>query len=215
MTKAIKVFIVDNHDLIRLGIRHLLADVKNIEIIGEASSGEIAIDLVRELKPDIVIMDIKMPGIGGFEATRRLLKNNPKIKVLIITICEDYFLFSNVLSAGASGYISKDASAKEILEAIRSIYDGKRFISGKLIDKFYLDDASNASSPFSKLSMRELQVVMMIIRGHRAKEIGSKLNINHKTINTYRYRIHKKLRIKSDIELASLAMNYNLLNELG
>jgi two-component system, NarL family, invasion response regulator UvrY len=215
MKKAIRILIVDDHDLVRTGIRHMLDSEPSCEVIGEAGSGEDAIELGRSLLPDVILMDIKMPGIGGLEATRRLIRSVPDVKILIVTVCTDNLFPSKLLQAGAFGYLTKGASLKEMIRAIKSIYSGQRYISPEIASKLAIMHLTeHGESPFEQLSERELQVTMMIIKGMKPALISEKLHLSPKTINSYRYRIFEKLNIKNDVELTHLAIRHNLLEEI-
>ncbi len=209
---TITVLIVDDHDLIRMGIRSLLLDAKDIKVVAEAGSGEAALELVRELSPDVVLMDIKMPGIGGFEATRKILRFRPETKILIITACTDDVHPSHFLKIGALGYITKEARIDEMMLAIHTIYKGQQYVTPKVAQQMVLNKVHDGDkTPFDDLSSRELQVAFMIIKGYKAPEISEKLNLSSKTVNTYRYRIFKKLKVKGDVELVHLSMQHDLL----
>lgn len=217
MTKTvINVLIADDHNLVRAGIRSILSNDKQIKVVGEAGTGEEAIKLVRELSPRVVLMDLKMPGIGGLEATRKILHFNPEVRVLVVTMYEDNIHPVRLLQVGAAGYLTKEADPSEMLQAIHAVNIGQRFISPMVAQQMVLKDVTNdGTSPFEILSDRELQVVFMVTKGIKAPEIARKLNLSSKTINTYRYRIFKKLKVepKSDVVLAQLAMQYNLIDE--
>lgn len=211
----IRVFLVDDHDLVRHGIKKLLDDAAGIKVVGEAKSGEEAIKLCKEFEPDLILMDIRMPGIGGLEATRKLLRSHPGIKVLVLSAFEDDLFPSKLLQAGASGYITKGAGVDEMVKAIRAVNAGQRFITPDIAQKIALKHISGQdSSPFELLSQRELQVTMMITNGHKVQIIANKLCVSPKTINSYRYRIFKKLMIHSDVELTHLAIRYGLLDKV-
>ncbi len=215
--KLIKVLLVDDHDLVRLGIKRLLQDAKGLVVVGEASTGEEAIKLTKELAPDVVIMDLQMPGIGGLEATRKMLRHNPMIRVLALTVCEDEPYPSRLLQAGAAGYITKGCNAEEMLKAIRRLYAGERYLCPEIaqqlaLKRYALEDQA---SPLDVLSERELQIMLMITQGQKTKQISDKLCLSIKTINSYRYRIFEKLSIKSDVELTLLAMRLGILEKQG
>ena len=211
---AIRVVVVDDHELVRVGIIRTLADVEGIEIVAEAGNGEDAINIARELQPDVMLMDIKMPGIGGLEATRKLAWQVPHTKVVAVTALEDNPFPSKLLKAGALGYISKGAEVSEMVTAIKHAAAGKRYISPIIAQQMALDavDPDNAS-PFQQLSERELQICMMIIDGVKVQDISDKLCLSPKTVNTYRYRIFEKLQINGDVELTRLAIRHGLLDE--
>ena len=209
----ITVFIVDDHDLVRTGIRRMLEGVPGIKVVGEASNGEEAVKLARELLPNVVLMDVKMPGIGGLEATRKLLRIDPDIKVLIVTVCEDNLYPRRLIQAGASGYLTKGASMDEMIQAIRSVHAGQRYISPDIAQQVLLREIeSHDKPPFETLSERELQVALMIVHGNKVQFISGQLHLSPKTVNSYRYRIFNKLKIKTDVELTHLAIRHSLLD---
>ncbi|MFN3235171.1 MAG: UvrY/SirA/GacA family response regulator transcription factor [Gammaproteobacteria bacterium] len=209
----INVLIVDDLDLIRTGIRSRLAGATGIKVIGKAESGEEAIAKSRELNPDVVIMDIQMPGIGGLGATKRLLKYNPDIKVLVLTIFEDDPFPARLLRAGATGYITKDCSQEEMIRAVKSAYTGQRYLSPKIAQQMALRAVSNNNkSPLDSLSQRELQVMLMITSGRKAQDIAEMLCISPKTVNSYRYRIYEKLEVNNDVELTHFALKMGLVD---
>ncbi|HLB42154.1 MAG TPA: UvrY/SirA/GacA family response regulator transcription factor [Gammaproteobacteria bacterium] len=208
----IKVLLVDDHELVRMGIKRLLQDVQTLKVMGEASTGEEAVLLAKELVPDVVIMDVNMPGIGGLEATRKMMRHNPDIKILALTIYEDEPYPSRFLQAGASGYITKDCNAEEMIKAIRTIYSGQRYISPDIAQQIAIKRFTQGEeSPLDVLSERELQIMLMITQGQKVQNIAKKLCLSSKTVNSYRYRIFDKLGIKSDVELTLLAMRLGML----
>ncbi|OGT51855.1 MAG: hypothetical protein A3E84_05695 [Gammaproteobacteria bacterium RIFCSPHIGHO2_12_FULL_42_13] len=208
----INVLLVDDHDLVRSGIRKILDEVTGIKVVGEAATGEEAIKLARKLHPRVVLMDVKMPGIGGFEATRKLIRVDPDIKVLILTICDNDLYPARLLQAGAAGYITKGASADEMVRAIRAVHAGQRYISTEVANRLAFRHVSDKrESPFEGLSERELQVMMMITRGETVQKIASSLCLSTKTVNSYRYRIFTKLKVKNDVELTLLAIRHGMV----
>lgn len=209
----IKVLVVDDHDLVRSGIVRLLSDAKGMDVVGESSCGEDAVKLCRELAPDVVLMDISMPGIGGLEATKKILRANPETKVIAVTACDDGPFASRFLQAGASGFMGKGADTKEMVNAILKVRSGQRYISPDIAQRMALKPFQDASeSPFDALSEREMQTALMIVGCHKVQEISDKLCVSPKTINTYRYRIFEKLEIDGDVELTILAMKYGMLD---
>jgi two-component system, NarL family, invasion response regulator UvrY len=215
--KLIKLLVVDDHQLVRKGIVSLLKDVKEIKIIGEASSGEDAIELAREKQPHVVLMDLQMPGIGGLEATRKLLHLEPQIKVVIVTVCDSEIFPTRLLEEGAAGYITKGSDKAEMLKAIKAVMGGERYIGPDIAQKLALNRVTGSKSamPFDSLSERELQVMLMITAGEKPQLIAEKLNLSPKTVNTYRYRIFEKLNVKSDVELTHLAIRYGIIDNQG
>ncbi len=208
-----KIILVDDHDLVRTGIRRLLEDIEDFDVVGEATSGEEAIKLVTEQDPDVVLMDINMPGIGGLEATRKLLANKPALRIIIVTMHQDDLFAQRLLKAGAVGYLTKGAKIDEISHAIRETLAGRRYITPDIAQQLALSQfpENESSSPFDSLSERELQVMMMLMEGHKVSEISDKLCLSPKTISTYRQRLYNKLKVQSDIELARLAMLHGVI----
>jgi len=209
----IKVLVVDDHELVRSGISRLLSDTKGIEVIGEASSGEEAVQFAKEHEPDIVLMDIRMPGIGGLEATRKILRQNEEIQVIAVTACDDNPYASRLLQAGASGYITKGADAEEMVNAIMKVKSGQKYISSEIAQRMALKPfQQDQASPFDELSEREMQIALMIVGCQKVPEISEKLFLSPKTVNSYRYRIFEKLGIDSDVQLTHMAVRYGLVD---
>lgn len=206
----IKVLVVDDHDLIRAGIARMLMDDVSIDVMGEAASGEEAVEYVRENKPDVVLMDLKMPGIGGLEATRRIKRYSDHCSVVVVSAFTDDPYASRVMDAGASAYVSKNSHISEMIRAIKMVKDGKRYVSPDIAQSMALG-GNKSESPFDTLSERELQIATMIIECQKVQHISDKLCLSPKTVNTYRYRIFEKLDITSDVELTLLAVKHGLL----
>lgn len=208
----IRVMLVDDHELVRIGIRRLLSDVTGIEVVGEAASGEECLKQVEALKPNVILMDVNMPGMGGLEATKRLQRVAPDSKVLVVTVYGDEPYPSRVLQAGAIGYMTKGASVDEMVQAIRCVNIGKRYISPEVAQQLALKHLSDeGDSPFDILSEREMQVLIMIASGSKVADIAQQLCLSTKTVNSYRYRIFEKLNVNSDVELTHMAIKYNLV----
>lgn len=210
----IRVLLVDDHKLVRTGIRLILDDTPDVRVAGEAESGEAAIELGRTLDVDVVLMDVSMPGIGGLEATRRLLARNPATKVIVVSVhaTEPYPL--RLMEAGAHGYLTKDCAADEIVTAIRQVQAGKRYITASIAQQLALAkvDAGHAS-PFEQLSQREMQVMLMVTGGQPPQAIAAKLHLSPKTVSTYRGRLFVKLGVTNDVELTRLALRYGVIEE--
>ncbi len=210
----IRVLIVDDHALVRLGIKKLLEDVKGIKVIGEVESGETALAFVRNNDTDVVLLDVKMPGIGGLEATRRLLRFKPDLKIIAVTASQGESMPKRVLQAGALGYLTKECKTEEMIQAIRNVFNRKPYISPEIAQSMALQSLSDEKEPLAvmdSLSERELQVLMMITSGLRVPEIARRLCISTKTVHTYRYRLLEKLQVKNDVELTHLAFQHRLL----
>jgi len=211
----INILLVDDHDLVRKGVRRILDDASGIKVVAEAYSGEDAIQLIKDLAPNgvnMVLMDVKMPGIGGYEATRKMLRLNPDLKILILTVCDNDLYPSRLLQIGAAGYMTKEASSAEMVQAIRAVNAGQRYISPKIASRLAFKHVHDVSETlFEELSERELQVAMMITIGSTVQEIAEKLCLSPKTVNSYRYRIFDKLKLKNDVELTLMAIRQGLV----
>lgn len=210
----IKVLIVDDHALVRMGIRRLLEDLPDMDVVAEAESGEEALVLVKTHKPDVVLLDLKLkiPGIDGWEVTRRLKKSHPQVKVIAVTAMCAEPLPSRVLQLGAMGYLTKESGAEEMALAIRKVARGDKYLSAEIAQKMAINSLEAVQgSPFDALSEREMQVMFMITSGMDVQDIADRLFLSSKTINGYRYRMFEKLAIKNDVELTYLAMKHRVI----
>lgn len=209
----IKLLLVDDHDLVRTAIARMLSDSSDLDVVGEANSGEQAYNMVRELLPDVVLMDIRMPGIGGLEATRKIKQRFPQVKILALSACEEEPFPTRLLQAGASGYLTKGACIEETVRAIRQVAAGHHYLSSAIAQQMALKayDSKQLDNPFEQLSEREMQVSLMIASGQKIQMISDLLCVSPKTVNTHRYRIFTKLNIANDVELALLAVRHNLI----
>jgi DNA-binding NarL/FixJ family response regulator len=210
----IRVLLVDDHKLFRMGLRKLLQDCKGINVIAEADSGESAIRIARDERPNVVLMDICMRGIGGLEATRRIVRMEFDIKVIAVTACDEEPFPMQVLRAGASGYLSKGVSSDELVTAIRRVFLGKRYLSSDIAQDLAVSAFDNRpESPFEQLSNREMQIMMMVVNCHKVNAISCDLHLSPKTVNSYRYRIFEKLNVSSDVELVLMAVRHGMINQ--
>ncbi|HEX4871051.1 MAG TPA: UvrY/SirA/GacA family response regulator transcription factor [Nevskiaceae bacterium] len=210
----IKIMLVDDHRLVRAGLRRVLQEVADMEVIAEASSGEEAVELARSKAPDVVLMDINMPGIGGLESTRRLIQRVPGVKVIVVSMHLEEPYPSRMLAAGAAGYISKDSAAEEVVAAIRRVHGGGHYVAADVAGNLAASLVKGTSgSPFEQLSQRETQVMIMVTKGYSTQEISDRLHLSPKTVSTYRYRLFEKLNVTNDVELTRMAMRYGLLDE--
>ena len=208
----IRILLADDHDLVRNGIGRLLADIDDMSVIGHATSGEEAVQLCRELAPDVVLMDVRMPGIGGLEATRKIAARNAATRVIAVSAWDDDPLPARLLQAGASGYVIKGAPFDEVVKAIRKAMAGQRYLSPSVAEQMALKQFDNSeASPFEKLSERELQIAIMIVHCEKVADIAIKLNLSPKTVNSYRYRLFEKLGIDGDVQLTHLAIKHGIV----
>ena len=211
----IKVLIVDDHDLVRFGFKSLLGTQLGIEVVETLSSGEAAISWCRDNSGnvDVILMDVNMPGIGGIEATHRISSSWPQIGIIIVTVHDDGPLPKQLLNGGARGYLTKGNGVDEMLTAIRDVHGGKHYIAKDIAQKLALSVLPGETNPIDTLSMREIQVLMMVAQGTRTQQISEILNLSPKTISTYRKRLYEKLDVSSDIEMLHLAMKHGVLDE--
>jgi len=212
----IKILVVDDHPLIRLGIRRLLDDVPDIEVSAEAENGDAALMLIKLHQPDIVLLDMKMPGIDGWEVARRLKKTNPKVNIIILSGIAIELFPVHILQLGAMGYLSKESSVDEIILAIRKVAQGERYIDTKIAQEIAINRLhTSEKTPFERLSEREMQVMLMLSKGQTVPSIAKNLFLSTKTVNGYRYRMFDKLGIKNDVELIYLAMKHKMIEQFA
>ncbi len=209
-----KILVADDHDLVRMGIVRMLADVDGFEVVGEAKTGEEAVRLAREISPDVILMDVKMPGIGGLEATRKIQTACETAKVIAVTALSDELFTERLMKAGACGYVTKGAGFDEIVSAINSVLRGTLYMSSDIAQQLALRNFGGKVelSPFEQLSERELQTAIQIANGIKVNQIADSFCVSPKTVNSYRYRIFEKLNINSDVELALLAVKHKILD---
>lgn len=204
----IRVFLLDDHALVRTGYRLILEPHVDIEVVGEAASGEEGLPAIRRLKPDIVLCDLHLPGLSGLDVTERLVRAQPESRVIVVSVQEDGPLPKRLLEAGAGGYLGKACDADELLRAVREVARGKRYLGSDIARRIAL--AGGDVSPFDKLSPRELEVSMLFCQGLRAEDIARRLSLSGKTVATHKYRLFDKLGIKDTVALARLAAQHGL-----
>jgi two-component system invasion response regulator UvrY len=210
----INVMLVDDHDLVRSGIKRILTDVGDIEVVAEAGSGEQAVRQAREIRPDVILMDLSMPGIGGMEATRKITRSMPDAKIIAVTIHEDEPFPARLLEAGAVGYLTKGCDVREIIDAIKTVYLGEQYLTPAVAQKLALSFVNHRDkAPLEELTQRETQVMLMIVKGEPNKRISEKLCLSPKTTSTYRYRLFEKLGVINDVELTRFAIRHGLIKE--
>lgn len=204
------VLIADDHELVRTGLRRLLEDL-DCEVVAEAASGEEAVQAARETRPDIALIDIHMPGIGGLEATQKLQRIHPGCRVIILTAHPDGPLPRALLEIGVAGFLTKDCSVEEMHQAIRKVSAGGRYVSQEVAQNIALDAVEGAqASPFDRLTPRELQVALMLLAGDANRDIAQSLRVSPKTVTTYRQRIFAKVGVRTIQDLLRLAIQFGL-----
>jgi DNA-binding NarL/FixJ family response regulator len=215
--KKIRVLVVDDHTIIRDGISALLALTGDIEVVGEATNGYEALNTIRELHPDVVLMDIAMPVMGGLEATRRISKEFPKTKVLVLTQHDDKEYVFPVIESGASGFISKAAASTELVMGIRSVYQGESYLTpsvAKLLIENYQQTTGKRldEDPYNKLTERERDVLKLLAEGYSAQEIADLLVITPKTVEGHKTNLMAKLAIHNRIDLVKYALRKGIIS---
>lgn len=207
---TIRVFLVDDHALVRAGMRMILSGETDIEVVGEAESGELALPLIRKLKPDVVLCDLHLPGLSGLDVTERIVKGRYGARVIVVSVLEDGPLPKRLIEAGAAGYVGKGGDAAELLRAVRDVACGKRYLANSIAQNLALYGIDRHESPFDALSPRELEVAMLLLQGLRQEGIAKRLSLSPKTIHTHKARVFEKLRVHDNIALARLAGQYGV-----
>ncbi|HVV68184.1 MAG TPA: response regulator [Gammaproteobacteria bacterium] len=210
----IKVLLVDDHELVRTGVRFLLKDAENIEVVGEAKSGEEAIQVAREFLPDVVLMDLNMPGMGGFEAIMRLLRSKPAPKILILSAYTSGLVPLRLLNLGASGYLSKHSNREEMIQAIQTVNAGERYIDLSMVETIASVHVAlqNNPPPVGRLAERELQILIMMANGMKRNDIAKSLYLSKKTISGYLVSALKKLGASTEAEAVRLVIESGLVD---
>lgn len=206
---SIRILLVDDHKIVREGVCALLERQPDMEVVAEAEDGHRAVNLVQELLPDVVIMDIAMPVLNGIEATRQIVAKHPGIKVLILSIHSDSLLVTEAMRAGASGYMLKDCAFEELVCAIHAVVSNQTYLSpmaGGFVIKDNICLSTTRASVYSDLSSREREVLQLLSKGMTTKQIASRLQVGVKTIEAHRKQIMKKLDIHTVVELAKYAL---------
>ena len=201
----IRVFLLDDHALVRTGYRLILGQEKDIEVVGEAGSGEEGLPLIRRLRPHVVVCDLHLPGISGLDITERIVRADIGSFVLIVSVQEEGPMPRRLIEAGASGYLGKGCDAQELVRALREVARGRRYLASQVAQRMALAKLCGEDTPFDLLSPRELEVARMLCQGMRMEEIGKRLSLSGKTVATHKYRLYEKLGIKDTVALARLA----------
>jgi DNA-binding NarL/FixJ family response regulator len=211
---TIKILLADDHNLIREGLRTLISDEPNMSVIAEAEEGRTAVQLAAKLSPNVVIMDISMPGLNGIEATRQILAKSPEPKIIALSMHMERRMILEMLNAGASGYLLKDCAFGEVIRAIETVMSNCTYLSPKIADiivKDYIHRIpSNDLSSLTLLSPREREVLQLLAEGRKTRDIASLLHVSGKTVDTYRTQIMEKLGIHSIAELTKYAIREGL-----
>jgi NarL family two-component system response regulator LiaR len=212
----IRILLVDDHAILRAGLRALLANYGDLQVVGEAGDGAAAVASVNELKPDIVVMDVAMPGMNGLTATRQIVESRPQTKILILTQYSNKEYVLPLLKAGAGGYVLKQAVDTDLVTAIRAVAQGESFLYppiAKLVLEAYLQAPNGGSDdPYAQLTDREREILVLVARGCTTREIAEILHISPNTVDVHRARLMQKLDLHSVAEIASFAFRHGLLD---
>jgi DNA-binding NarL/FixJ family response regulator len=212
----IKILIADDHPVVREGLKQILSKAKDMVVGGEALNGQEVLDKVRDEKWDAIILDLNMPGKDGFEVLKEIRREKQKLPILILSIQSEEQIGVRVLRAGASGFLSKESAPKELLNAIRKIHTGGKFVSESLAEKLAIEvEVKTEGEPHKHLSNREYQVLCSIASGKTILEIAKQLSISDKTVRTYRERLIEKMNLKNDVEMTHYAIQHKLIEPLG
>lgn len=211
LTKT-RILLVDDHELVRAGFRRLLEDGDKFEVIAEAGSGEQAVQEFNRLHPDVVIMDISMPGIGGVGAIERIIAREPKAKILVLSVHEDSVFTTRAMQAGALGFIPKRSAPEEMLKAIEMVAQGRTCIAPEIAQQIAMQKLTGSENPLDVLSQREFEVFRLLAEGKTVNEIADILSLSPKTVGTHHTNIKQKLNVSNSAELARLAIRSGLLD---
>ena len=211
MNKKIKIILVDDHAVVRAGVKRLLEQEPLFDVIGEAESGEKAYQLFGELNPDVMVMDLSMPGMGGLEAIRRILMRNEKAKILVLSMHEDLSFANQALKLGAKGYLIKNTLGDDLVKAIETISQGEIFLSEEIAKKIAVSSIDGGQDPIHDLSAREFEIFRLLAEGFEVDAIATTLNISSKTVSNYQTMIKQKLNIHTPVELIRYAIKAGVI----
>jgi len=209
----IKVLLADDHRIVRAGLRRLIEECDDMEVVAEAADGRDAIRCIRELRPDVAVIDLSMPQIDGLEVINRLHPEFPDLPIIVLTMHAENQYVVRAIESGAMGYITKQSAPEHLVAAIRKVITGARYLTADAAEALALRVAQGrqAGSPLDDLSTRELQVLRRLALGHTNREIASAYNISIKTVDTYRFRLLKKLNLRNNAELSRFAIQNGLI----
>jgi two-component system invasion response regulator UvrY len=209
---VIRAMLVDDHAVVRMGFRLLLQGTSDIQVAAEANSGEEAVRMFPEVRPDVTVMDISMPGIGGLEAIGRILAREPAARILVLSAHEDVMHARRVLKAGAAGYLTKRSAAEELIQAIRQVDQGKTYLEPSIAQQMAMQQLTGEKNPVDMLSEKEFKVFLALARGQSVQEIADILSLSPRTIGTHLYNIKQKLGASNSAELAIIAIRAGLMD---
>ncbi len=209
---AIRILIVDDHALMRAGMRMLLSAQTDMEVIGEVESGEDALPAIRRLRPDVVLCDLYLKGLSGLEITERISRADGGPRIIIVSGLQDGPLPKRLLEAGASGYVGKGGDAQELIAAVREVARGRKYLAGSIAQNMALSGLGGGGSPIDSLTARELEVGLLLAQGIRQHDIAQRLSLSAKTINTHKSRLFGKLGVRDSVALVRTLRHHGLLD---
>jgi DNA-binding NarL/FixJ family response regulator len=212
VTMAIKILIADDHGVVAEGLKHLVEAQADMEVVACVGNGREAVQQSRDLQPDVVLMDLSMPELNGADATRAILQRDPRCRVIVLSMYSDREYVRRALRAGAAGYVIKRSAAKEVVEAIRAVHAGQRYLSPRVADVVINDYAEERDDPLARLSAREREVLQLLAEGRTGAEIAQRLSLSQKTVETYRARLVEKLGIRDVAGLVRFAIQRGLVS---
>ncbi len=205
------IVLVDDHAVVRAGVRRLLEQEALFDVIGEADSGEKAYHMFGELKPDVMVMDLSMPGMGGLEAIRRILMRHERARILVLTMHEDLSFANQALKLGAKGYLIKNTLGDDLVKSIQTVSRGEVFLSDEIAKKMAMQSISGEQDPIHELSAREFEIFRLLAEGLEIDAIAATLNISSKTVSNYQTMIKQKLNINTPVELIRYAIKAGVI----
>ena len=210
--QKISVMLVDDHMIVRAGVRRLLESNSDFEIVAEAESGEQAYELFPKLQPEVTLMDLNMPGMGGIESIIRIKNRYPNAKIIVLSMYEHGPFIAQAMKAGAKGYLTKSSLGEELLKAIRTVAQGRSFMSSSVAQNFAIDSVTKPHNPFDELSAKEFEIFRLIAQGQEINEIADALKLSEKTVANYQSLLKKKLGVSNSIEIVKLALQNGLID---
>lgn len=210
--RRIRVLLVDDHAVVRAGYRLLLQNAPEIEVVAEAETGELACRYFSEHRPDVVIMDLSLPGIGGLEAIRRIMARDPEARILVFSMHEDTMFVEHALAAGARGYITKSSAAQILVEAVKQVAGGKVHLDGDIAQRLAFQRTRGRDTPLMGLSTREFEIFCLLAEGLNVSEIAKRLSLSYKTVANYSTQVKNKLQVSTVAELARLAIRHGIVS---
>ncbi len=211
MSTSIRVLLTDDHAVVRSGLRRLLEQHEGIRVVAEAESGEQAYQLFGEVKPDVVVMDMSMPGMGGLEALRRILARYQNANIVVFSMHENTTFVTQAMAAGAVGYVTKSGEADDLVSAVRAGAEGKRYLSSTMAHNIALQSTNGDDNPVQKLTVREFEVFRLLVEGNTTEEVSNILRIGQKTVANHQTLLRQKLGVSSPVELVRLAIKHGVI----